>query len=97
MANSAKNIGVIFATCLLGSACQGAGTWAEYEQLLPRGEIAAITQPVYVSAAEATINDDSYVLGVVVEGQPLAYSLNLLNDHEVVNDQIGNTQFAAVW
>jgi hypothetical protein len=37
------------------------------------------------------------VLGVVIDGQARAFSLNLLNHHEVVNDQIGQTPYAAVW
>lgn len=69
----------------------------EYEQILPRGGIAAITAPEYVTAARARIDDRSFVFGVVVDGRPLAYSLNLLNHHEVVNDQIGSVAFAAVW
>ena len=68
-----------------------------YEQLLPRGKIAAVTEPQYVSAEEAEISDDSYVLGIVVAGKARAYSLNLLNNHEVVNDKIGELPFAAVW
>jgi len=67
------------------------------QQLLPRGRIAAVFEPEFVSAAEAEIADDAWVLGVVIEGQPKAYSLNLLNRHEVVNDQSGDTEFAAVW
>lgn len=68
-----------------------------FEQILPRGGIAAIVQPHYVSAAAANIKDDSYVLGIVVEGQARAFSLKLLNQHEVVNDKIGDVEFAAVW
>jgi hypothetical protein len=56
-----------------------------------------VTDPQYVSAEEAEIADDSYVLGIVVAGKARAYSLNLLNNHEVVNDQIGELPFAAVW
>ena len=67
------------------------------EQLLPRGRIAAVFEPELVPAAEAEISDDAWVLGVVVEGQARAYSLNLLNTHEVVNDRIGEKAFAAVW
>jgi hypothetical protein len=72
-------------------------TFDQYEQILPRGQIAAITEPEYVSADEADIADDSYVLGVLIEGQARAYSLNLLNTHEVVNDKIGDQAYAAVW
>ncbi len=67
------------------------------EQLLPRGEIAAVFEPQFVSASEADISDDAWVLGVSVDGQARAYSLNLLNDHEIVNDRIGEKSFAAVW
>lgn len=69
----------------------------EFKQILPRGRIAAITNPQFVPANKANIADDSWVLGVVIDGEARAYSLNLLNSHEVVNDQIGETAFAAVW
>ena len=68
-----------------------------YEQLYPRGRIAAIDDPQVVHASEASITDDSVVLGVVIEGQARAYSIRLLNAYEVVNDTIGETDFAAVW
>jgi len=67
------------------------------EQILPRGRIAAVFEPRFVPAAEAEISEDAWVLGVVIDGQARAYSLNLLNRHEVVNDQIGEQKFAAVW
>lgn len=68
-----------------------------YRQILPRGRIAAVNAPEYVPASEADIGDESWVLGVVIDGEPRAYSLNLLNAHEVVNDSVGETHFAAVW
>ncbi len=68
-----------------------------YVQILDRGEIPAIDDPVYVPAAEANIRDEAWVLGVLIDGEARAYSLELLNSHEVVNDTIGNTDFAAVW
>ena len=67
------------------------------EQILERGKIAAIFDPEFVAADAAEIADDAWVLGVEIEGQARAYSLNLLNRHEVVNDQIGEKSFAAVW
>lgn len=68
-----------------------------YVQILDRGGIPAIDDPVYVPAAEANIRDEAWVLGVLIDGEARAYSLELLNSHEVVNDTIGNTDFAAVW
>jgi hypothetical protein len=67
------------------------------EQILPRGQIAAVLDPQFVAASAAKIPDDAWILGVVIEGEAKAYSLNLLNRHEVVNDQSGETGFAAVW
>lgn len=68
-----------------------------YQQILPRGGIPAIDDPVYVPASEAQIRPEAWVLGVVIDDQARAYSLELLNGHEVVNDTIGDTDFAAVW
>lgn len=68
-----------------------------FEQILPRGRIASIDEPGWVPASEAEIPDDAIVMGVVIDGQPRALSINLLNAHEVVNDKIGDTAYAAVW
>ncbi len=66
-------------------------------QIIPRGRIAAILEPVFVPASEAEIADDAWILGVSIEGESRAYSLNLLNRHEVVNDRIADRPVAAVW
>ena len=68
-----------------------------FEQILPRGSIAAIDAPVYVAAEDARIPDGAWVLGFVIEGRAFAYSVNLLNAHEVVNDKVDGHAFAAVW
>ncbi len=68
-----------------------------FAQILPRGRIAAVDSPQFVSAAQAEIPDEAWVLGVVVGGEARAYSLNLLNRHEVVNDSAAGKNFAAVW
>lgn len=92
-------LGFAFAPANLARAQQGKDDIfeKEFKQLLPRGAIAAIRQPVFVTAGEANIDGGSWVLGVVIDGQAKAYSLNLLNSHEIVNDHIGATKFAAVW
>ena len=69
----------------------------DFKQLIPRGQIASIDDPQFVRAAEAKIPNNAWVLGVAIDGQARAYSLNLLNQHEVVNDRIGERSFAAVW
>ena len=67
------------------------------QQLLPRGGIPAIFDPVFVMAAEAQIPDSAWVLGLVINGEARAYDLNLLNHHEVVNDVVGGLPVAPVW
>ena len=67
------------------------------QMLLARGGIPAVFAPTFVSADEAGISDDAWILGVVVNGDARAYSLNLLNHHEIVNDDVGGVPLAAVW
>jgi len=69
----------------------------EFQQIIPRGQIASVDAPRFVSATEARIPAEAWVLGVLVDGEARAYSLNLLNRHEIVNDAIGERSFAAVW
>jgi hypothetical protein len=87
----------VFCLLLVYIYCQKRGEPAGYQQILPRGRIAAITRPHFVAADKAEVGNDSWVLGVVINGKARAYSLNLLNAHEVVNDRIDTTAFAAVW
>jgi len=65
--------------------------------LLPRGGIPAVFNPQFVGAPEANIPDDAWILGVHINGEARAYDLNLLNHHEIVNDEVGGTPVAAVW
>jgi len=82
---------------VFGTQAQQTEIFNEYKQILPRGKIAAIFEPEYVSADEAEISDSAWVLGVVISGNTMAYSLNLLNHHEVVNDRVDTIAFATVW
>ena len=70
---------------------------AGVEQIIPRGAIPAVFEPHFVPAHQAEIPDGAWVLGVVVDGEARAYSLNLLNRHEIVNDRLGERPIAAVW
>jgi len=68
-----------------------------FRRFLPRGRIPAIDSPEFVPASKAEISPDAWVLGVVMGGQAKAYELNLLTQHEVVNDRMGDQPIAAVW
>ena len=61
----------------------------------------AIVDAPFISADEVKnqVSDSELVLGVVVEGQPRAYPINMLTGpaREIINDRIGQTNFAATW
>ena len=60
------------------------------EQIIPRGQIAAIVDaPVRTGSRWPRSRTTPGCSGRRVDGQARAYSLNLLNRHEVVNDTIG--------
>lgn len=98
---SDKKFAMISILLLFGSCdlvfSQNKEIFKQFEQILPRGRIAAIEKPKLIPADKADVNEDSWMFGVEIDGQARAYSLSLLNSHEVVNDKIGETNFAAVW
>ena len=64
---------------------------------LPYDAIPAILNPEFVSASKARIGDDSPVIGVSFNGESHAYSIYLLNGHEIVNDEVGGVKIATTW
>ena len=67
------------------------------QTLLPFDAIPAITNPRFVSANEAKLRDDASVIGVDFNGEQHAYSIFLLNGHEIVNDVVGGMKIATTW
>ena len=65
--------------------------------VLPYDAIPAITNPEFVSANEAKLAADSPVIGVNFNGDSRAYSIHLLNGHEIVNDEVGGVKIATTW
>lgn len=65
--------------------------------VLPFDAIPAIKNPQFVSASEANLRDDSPVIGVSFNGESHAYSIYLLNGHEIVNDVVGGVKIATTW
>lgn len=64
---------------------------------LPPDAIPAIRNPEFVSASEAGLDDNEPVIGVTINGESRAYSVYLMNHHEIVNDKIGDEVFAVTW
>lgn len=65
--------------------------------LLKFDAIPAITKPQFVPAAKAKLDADAPVIGVTFNGESHAYSLYLLNGHEIVNDVVGGRKIATTW
>lgn len=69
----------------------------EIQYVLPRDAIPAIKNPEFVPAEEAGLDDNEPVVGITIDGESRAYSVYLLNHHEIVNDRIGDTAFVVAW
>ncbi len=68
-------------------------------KVLEPGAIPAIENPTFVTgaAADKQMKPEEPVIGVVIDGEAHAYSLWQLDAHEIVNDEIQGTAFAATW
>lgn len=65
--------------------------------LLPFDAIPAITKPQFVPADKAELDANAPVIGVTFNGESHAYSIYLLNGHEIVNDVVGGEKIATTW
>ena len=68
-------------------------------RLLPSNAIPAILDPEYVSGGQADqqMQDNEPVMGLVMNGQAMAYSLWQLDAHEIVNDVVSGVPIAVTW
>ena len=94
-----KNYTFILIFLLASTACASAEDYSndEIRTLLPFDAIPAITDPKFVSASAARLEADAPVIGVTLNGESHAYSLYLLNGHEIVNDVVGGQNIATTW
>lgn len=68
-----------------------------YDQRLSRDAIPPIYQPHFVAAAEAPLQPDELVIGLVIDGEARAYPVTTLNRREMVNDVVGGTPVLVTW
>ena len=67
---------------------------------VPRDGIPSIDNPHFVSVSEAIasfMEDDDVLTSVTIDGETHAYPFRVLNWHEIVNDNIGDTYYAATY
>ncbi len=81
----------------------GTGGWSiPFEDVFDGGPgkdgIPAIEDPEMISAGEVSaLSDHDLVVGVVIDDQARAYSHQILDWHEIINDQIGTKPFALTY
>ncbi len=97
-----KNYMPILILLLATTACTTAEEQQDYSNdeirtLLPYDAIPAITEPQFVSASAAKLDADAPIIGVNLNDESHAYSLYLLNGHEIVNDVVGGMNIATTW
>ena len=94
-----KNYILIFVLLLAAIACTSAEDYSDdpIRTILPFDAIPAITDPQFVSASAAKLEADAPVIGVTFNDESHAYSLYLLNGHEIVNDVVGGLNIATTW
>ena len=64
----------------------------------PKDGIPALLKPKFVGADKADfLGPEDQVIGVVLNGQPKAYPIKILNWHEVVNDYAGDMPIAVTF
>lgn len=68
-----------------------------YDQRLSRDAIPPIYTPQFVAAAEAPLQPDELVIGLVINGEARAYPVTTLNRREMVNDVVGGTPVLVTW
>ena len=94
-----KNLTLTLALLLFVAFCATAADYTDdaIRTILPFDAIPAITDPQFVSANDAKLDADAPVIGVTFNDDSRAYSLYLLNGHEIVNDVVGGLNIATTW
>jgi hypothetical protein len=59
--------------------------------------ITPIYAPEFISAKESSLNDQSLVIGLSLNGEAKAYPITILGRHEIVNDVIGGVAVLVTW
>ena len=67
--------------------------------ILGKDGIPSIDNPQFVTQgdADSQMLSNERVLGVSINGDHRAYSLNMLSRHEIVNDTVGGVPIAVTW
>ena len=59
--------------------------------------IPPLNYPPFVPWSQARLNDQTYVIGVSINGESKAYPIEVLNFREMVNDTVGGVPVLVTW
>ena len=65
--------------------------------ILGKDALRSIDKPEFVKASDSEISDNIQVIGITDGKIARAYSIYLLDRHEIVNDQMGEHPIAITW
>jgi len=91
-------LSVVLALTVLEAAAEDHPSFQPRVLMSPRRAI--VSAPVLPAAdVKQQVLDNELVLGVVVNGKPRAYPINMLTgpSREIINDQLGGSAIAATW
>ena len=62
-------------------------------------ELKLLSEEIWFNAAEGDrfMRDEELVIGIAAGGEAKAYSTELLDSHEIVNDRMGGSAIAVTW
>ncbi|MEM6352679.1 MAG: DUF3179 domain-containing protein [Cyanobacteria bacterium P01_D01_bin.14] len=63
----------------------------------PKDGIPSIDSPQFDSAETTPYGDDAVIIGVVINGDAVAYPIGILNWHEIVNDTVGGQNISVTY
>ena len=81
------------------SGSEGSGLNLQIITILGKDGIPSIDNPRFLEGEEADnqMLETERVIGVSINGDHRAYSLNMLSRHEIVNDTVGDVPVAVTW
>lgn len=69
----------------------------DIKKVLQPDTILSIKNPQFIHGSVAPLHPNEPVIGLSIKGDNRAYSVYLLNSHEIVNDVVGGQPVAVTW
>jgi len=98
---------IVIAVLFLSCSGDDSGTQNNSEWLISASEvfdggpgkdgIPSVDSPNFDSVSESNLQDDQLIIGVIIDGEAKVYPHNILDWHEIINDNIGDLNYAITY